>query len=198
LNDARQTFVSFLRTHREQHGITLPEIAESTKIGLGLLEALERDDLSRWPKGIFRRAFFREYVAAIGLSPEPLLIEFVRLFPDEPGVPVAETPSEFRLSLDAKESGASVAALKRAVIVAAEVGGIALAGAAGAWLLDASLWTTSGAIALAYYPISNLCVDRKLGLPSLRLVMNSQFATPDFQGERDEEIEGHEELQVSF
>ena len=94
LTDARQAFGLTLRTRREQIGITLPDIAESTKISVALLSSLERGDVSRWPKGIYRRSFFREYVVAIGLSPEPVLNDFVRLFPDEPAAtPVAEKPA---------------------------------------------------------------------------------------------------------
>jgi hypothetical protein len=46
-----------LRMERERRRITLASIAENTKIGLSLLKGLERDDLSRWPSGIFRRSF---------------------------------------------------------------------------------------------------------------------------------------------
>ena len=199
MNDARQVFGSTLRTHREQLGITLSEIADATKISMGLLDALERSDLSRWPKGIFRRAFFREYVVAIGLPPEPLLNEFGRLFPDEPGAPaVVEAPTDFRLALAAPERAATAVASKRAAVVVCELSAIALAGAVAAWALDATLWSAAGGIALAYYPVSNLCVDRIPAIRSLRILVNAQIPPSTAQPRKYEEIEAHEELQVSY
>ena len=54
-----------LRQRREREQIALTTIAEQTKIKLSLLEGLERDDVSHWPAGIFRRAFIRAYAHAI-------------------------------------------------------------------------------------------------------------------------------------
>lgn len=76
-------FVAALKTARERRGVTIDQIAHSTKVSASLLAALERGDLSRWPTGIFRRSFFRDYVAAIGLPPEPHMTQFVRFFQDE-------------------------------------------------------------------------------------------------------------------
>ena len=76
------TLGSRLRYERERRQIALKSIAESTKIGVPLLEALERDDVSRWPSGIFRKAFIRSYAEAIGLDPEPVVREFVERYPD--------------------------------------------------------------------------------------------------------------------
>jgi cytoskeletal protein RodZ len=50
--------------------VALEAIAEETKINLALLEGLERDDVSRWPGGLFRRAYVRTYAQKIGLDPE--------------------------------------------------------------------------------------------------------------------------------
>ncbi len=54
-----ESFGARLRQRRERQQIALTSIAEQTKISLSLLEALERDDVSHWPAGIFRRAFIR-------------------------------------------------------------------------------------------------------------------------------------------
>ena len=51
-----ESFGARLRRRRDEHGIALVTIAEQTKIKVSLLEALERDDVSHWPSGIFRRA----------------------------------------------------------------------------------------------------------------------------------------------
>jgi transcriptional regulator with XRE-family HTH domain len=76
------SFGERLRSHRERRGIALDTIAQSTKIGVGMLEGLERNDTSHWPSGIFRRAFIRAYAGAIGLDPESTLSEFLEGFPD--------------------------------------------------------------------------------------------------------------------
>ena len=76
------TFGSKLRSQREEQQIPLATIAEQTKIKLSLLEGLERDDVSRWPTGIFRRSYFRAYAKAIGLEADRMLREFQALYPD--------------------------------------------------------------------------------------------------------------------
>jgi GAF domain-containing protein len=77
-----QTFGARLRQRRERQKIALAAISEQTKINLSLLEALERDDVSRWPVGIFRRAYVRSYAQAIGLDPNVLVREFLERYPD--------------------------------------------------------------------------------------------------------------------
>ena len=100
---ARELFGSTLQQQRERQGLTLAAIAQSTKISRHLLASLERGDLSRWPGGIYRRAFVRAYASAIGLSPEPTLCEFVRLFPepgqDPPALLDDDDPGRLRLTL---------------------------------------------------------------------------------------------------
>jgi len=76
------SFGARLRSHRERRGIDLSTIAQTTKIRAGIFEALERDDTSRWPPGIYRRAFIRAYATAVGLDPESTLTEFLERFPD--------------------------------------------------------------------------------------------------------------------
>jgi hypothetical protein len=71
-----------LRQHREEQAIPLSAIAQQTKIKVSLLEALERDDLSYWPTGIFRRAYVRAYAAAVGLRPDAVLGEFLDAYPE--------------------------------------------------------------------------------------------------------------------
>src|ERR1051325_3112621 len=77
-----ESFGARMRQRREEQQIALLTIAEQTKIKLSLLEALERDDLSRWPSGIFRRAFIRAYAHAIGLEPDVIVREFLEIYPD--------------------------------------------------------------------------------------------------------------------
>ncbi len=101
----REAFGRRLATVRTRGGIALDDIARKMKVSTSLLAALERGDASRWPKGLFRRAFFRDYLLAIGLPTEPYVSEFLQLFPDGEDHPVAAAPAgdapTLRLSLAA-------------------------------------------------------------------------------------------------
>jgi transcriptional regulator with XRE-family HTH domain len=77
-----ESFGRRLRRERERRQIALSSISANTKISVTLLQALERDDVSRWPGGIFRRAFIRAYAEGIGLDPDDVTREFLERFPD--------------------------------------------------------------------------------------------------------------------
>lgn len=76
-------FGQMLRDARERQGISLRQIANATKISVGVLEALERNDISRLPGGIFSRAFVRSYAVEIGADPEQTVRDFLSQFPHE-------------------------------------------------------------------------------------------------------------------
>ena len=75
-------FGARLRKQREERQIDLSWVAEQTKIKRSLLEALERDDVSHWPSGIFRRAYVRTYAHIIGLDPDVVVREFLQVHPE--------------------------------------------------------------------------------------------------------------------
>jgi len=77
-----QTLGARLRLQRESQRMALATIAEETKINAALLEGLERDDVSRWPGGLFRRAYVRTYAQKIGLDPQQVLRDFLAVHPD--------------------------------------------------------------------------------------------------------------------
>jgi cytoskeletal protein RodZ len=76
----QQKFGEALRRRREQRGMSLKDIAETTKISASLLAGIERGDCSRWPGGIYSRAWVREYASAVGLDAEQIAARFVRYF----------------------------------------------------------------------------------------------------------------------
>ena len=80
---ARRDFGAHMKKLREERGVTLRQVADATKISMGALEALERNDVSRLPGGIFSRAFVRTYAIAIGQDPEHTVREFVLNFTDD-------------------------------------------------------------------------------------------------------------------
>jgi transcriptional regulator with XRE-family HTH domain len=69
-----------LRRERERRGISLEALAEATKVSVDLWEGLERNDVSRWPSGIFARAFVRDYAITVGLDADAVVDEFCRHF----------------------------------------------------------------------------------------------------------------------
>jgi cytoskeletal protein RodZ len=77
----REAFGPNLRRQRLERGVSLEEIAHSTKVIVSLWAGLERNDLSRWPTGIYARSYLREYARAIGADPESTVDEFCRWFP---------------------------------------------------------------------------------------------------------------------
>jgi len=76
----QQKFGEALRRRREQRGISLKDLAHRTKISASLLAGIERGDCSRWPGGIYSRAWVREYASAIGLDAEQIAARFTNCF----------------------------------------------------------------------------------------------------------------------
>lgn len=76
-------FGGTLREARERRGISLRQIADATKISIAALDALERNDISRLPGGIFSRAFVRSYAVEVGLDPEKTIQAFIAEFPHD-------------------------------------------------------------------------------------------------------------------
>jgi cytoskeletal protein RodZ len=72
-----------LREARERRGVSLRQIANATKISVGVLESLERNDISKLPGGIFGRAFVRSYAIEVGLDPEATIQDFIAQFPND-------------------------------------------------------------------------------------------------------------------
>jgi hypothetical protein len=77
----RAEFGPSLRGARMRRGISIAQLTAKTKVGADLWEALERNDLSRWPSGLYARAYVRTYAIEVGLDPEATVDEFCRCFP---------------------------------------------------------------------------------------------------------------------
>jgi cytoskeletal protein RodZ len=75
-SQTRSELASFgdeLRKEREIRGISLKEIADSTKISKRFLEAIERNDHGTLPAPVFTRGFVREYARYLGLNHEDMV-----------------------------------------------------------------------------------------------------------------------------
>ena len=62
------SFGEQLRRERELRKVSLEEIAEATKISVRYLRALEENDFSQLPGGVFDRGFVRAYAQFVGLD----------------------------------------------------------------------------------------------------------------------------------
>ena len=77
----RDAFGPNLRRVRVQRGVSIGQIVKATNVSTALWEGLERNDFSRWPTGIYARAYVRSYAEAIGADPESTVDDFCRWFP---------------------------------------------------------------------------------------------------------------------
>lgn len=66
-----------LRVHRERRGISLDDVAVSTRISLRHLSALEEDRFRELPGGVFSRGIVRSYAQCCGLEPDGTVKNFL-------------------------------------------------------------------------------------------------------------------------
>lgn len=110
------TLGPYLKRERERRGLTLRSISEKTKVSLPLLEGLEADDISRWPGGIFRRAFVRSYADCVGLDPD----EIVRRFEEQHKLQEPEAVAPATGAGGSPAAGAALRALPRPRVAASQ------------------------------------------------------------------------------
>lgn len=72
-----EKFGERLRREREMRGISLEEIAEATKIGTRSLRALEQENFSQLPGGIFNKGFVRAYARFLGIDEEQAVSDYL-------------------------------------------------------------------------------------------------------------------------
>jgi transcriptional regulator with XRE-family HTH domain len=99
-----------LRQRREQRGLTIEAISNTTKISPRMLLALEEERFDQLPGGVFNKGFVRAYARQLGLSEEETLNDYLaalretqvqsqQILPDfrKPGhaapIPASETAS---------------------------------------------------------------------------------------------------------
>jgi transcriptional regulator with XRE-family HTH domain len=172
---SRHAFGSRLRTQRERRGVTLESIVDSTKIKRSLLESLERGDASHWPHGLYRRAYIRDYACAIGVPAEPLVAEFVKLFPED-GSPVSEdmgalAQEPMRLTFAVEPDTRVRRLAAQAASGIAELAAVGVIGGIASLVLGWPLLTACGAAALAYYPVATIVTGRVFSPAHLRGVL---------------------------
>lgn len=199
----RDLFGPRLRSERERRGISLDTIASVTKVSADLWDGLERNDFSRWPSGIFARAFVRDYARAIGLDADELVNEFCRLFPigdrrasrliqaqaslighsltyAEAGAvpPQGDRRSELRQSNDGRRPRFGPRSVAAAIDLTCSAGV-----AAGLSLLTGTgFYASLGVMSLLYYGVATLVIGVTPGtalVEALRQRMPALFAVHD-------------------
>jgi cytoskeletal protein RodZ len=66
-----------LRKQREQRGIALDAISNTTKISPRMLRALEEEHFDQLPGGVFNKGFVRAYARQVGLDEEETVTEYL-------------------------------------------------------------------------------------------------------------------------
>lgn len=122
-----------LKLARESQRVTLRQIANTTRIAVSALDAIERDDVKKLPGGIFGRSFVRAYASELKLDVEATVTEFFAQFPGPSDAVAASTADQ---SPDGWRSGVPASALSAVVLV---VPALALA----AWMVFGGRGTTS-------------------------------------------------------
>ncbi len=75
-----KAFGDYLRRERELRGITLDELAQTTKISPVTLEALEKGHIETLPPIPFVKGFLRAYADYVGLDPNGVVLRFEAAF----------------------------------------------------------------------------------------------------------------------
>lgn len=164
----RQTLGERWKRQRERQGVTLEAIARKTKIPTSLFANLERGDCSRWPAGLYSRAYIRAYAQAISINAEEAVDDFLAAFggslPDGTAIGparAAKPAKGLRLAM-VDDPGIDLGKLVWRIAYASMDLAISLT---LAWiahgLLGAGVWTTVGA-ALAYCAIGRVVSDDPL------------------------------------
>jgi transcriptional regulator with XRE-family HTH domain len=182
----RETFGPRLRAERERRGITLETIAAVTNVSADLWDGLERNDFSRWPSGIFARAFVRDYARAVGLDADEVIDEFCRLFPlgdrrrervikahgelighnvslEEVMIPPAGDRRAAARIIAEQARARRIRLAPRAVAASLDTGAAIGLATGVSVLLGTGFWTTAGAIGLGYYAVSTVALGTTPG-----------------------------------
>ena len=73
-NENMQTVGAYLKKNRELRGISLEEIASSTKININILSYLEADRFEKLPAPVFVKGFIKTYLGYLGVDPKEAVL----------------------------------------------------------------------------------------------------------------------------
>lgn len=78
-----KTIGELLRTARQKKALTLPEVADHTKIQEKFIRSLEADDYASLPESAFVKGFIRNYAQVVDEDPKMLLAVFRRDYSED-------------------------------------------------------------------------------------------------------------------
>lgn len=78
-----KTIGELLKTARQKKALTLPQIADRTKIQEKFIRALEADDYAALPESAFVKGFIRNYAQVVDQDPKLLLAVFRRDYSED-------------------------------------------------------------------------------------------------------------------
>jgi len=173
LINQRRAFGDRLRRQRERLGVSLTEIAETTKVAASLFASLERGDCSRWPGGVYNRAFIRGYAKAVKLNPDERAAEFAECYETPVAEEPARTPAKIsneipalpalRLTIEVDPAEGQKRFARMAALAIADVLAIAALAAAVMFMTGGPLWRSLAVTAVTYHVLVRVIV----GMPRL-------------------------------
>jgi cytoskeletal protein RodZ len=111
-------FGEYLRREREMRGVSLEEISTATKISIRFLQAIENEELSKLPGGIFTRSFVRTYARYLGLDEEHVLADCQLVGQQKPEVDIRRITANRAPSNGAASRTRLIALLMAGVLLA--------------------------------------------------------------------------------
>ena len=110
-----------IRQAREERGITIMEVSEQTRISPLYLEAIENDDYSPLPGGIFNKGFVKSFAKYVGIDENEALQDYARLITQQTGSEDNMEPQTYRPEVltDDRTSSSNMLTIVFAIIILA-------------------------------------------------------------------------------
>ena len=89
MKDPNMDVGATLQRARTRRGLTVEQLARSTKISRSTLEALENNDFDRLPAAVYTRGFLRTYAREVDLDPEETVEQYMEQFAAAPSIVMA-------------------------------------------------------------------------------------------------------------
>ena len=144
MQDGRQILAELgkrLKDERTRRGITLPQVADATKITVRHLEAIEQGDYSGMPANVYMRGFVRSYAKYLELDESETLkpLDEAGILSHTVPVPVSRAQASEGGGVGKTRGGAPRLIVNSRVMIAAAVvlagGGLLGLGVRGLWML---------------------------------------------------------------
>lgn len=150
-----ETIGERLRLAREERGVPLREVADQTRISIHYLEAIEANEFSRLPGGIFNRSFLKAYARYVKVDEKEALEGYTRYMRSQgdTGEDVASTPHHSKVYTDTPATRSPLLTVVLAIVILALL-------TAGAFAL---VWYQRRSAALRHPSYSQVATLNRLG-----------------------------------